>query len=304
MPSTEHLEILHAGEKAWNAWRRSSPQVAPNLQGADLRKRSLRNFDLSRCDLTSADARDVSFRKANLAGACLQRAKLYRAFFSRSDLRDANFSGAILYETVFADTDLSHARELHACLHKGPSVLDHRTLAKSRGLPVQFLRGCGLPDFLISESGRDDPTMPRYWSPFISYSSEDQEFAERLYDDLQGRGVRCWYAPKNMQVGAKIRDAIDDAIRDAGRVILILSSSSLSRGWVEKEFETTFEEEQRRAGPILIPIRLDDTPIKDVRPWVADIRRNRNIGDFTRWREVRHYETAFAKLLQALERQQ
>ena len=301
MSNQEHLQLLRAGEKTWNAWRRSHPEVAPNLSGANLRKLYLRSFDLSRCDLSSADARDVSFRKANLTGANLQSTKLYRAFFSRADLRDADFSGATLYETVFADVDLSSTRGLATCIHKGPTVVDHRSLARSHGLPLQFLRGSGLPDLLITESKQDDSSIARYRSSFISYSSEDQDFAERLYNDLQEKGVRCWYAPKSMRIGDKIRDAIDEAIRDADHVILILSNSSLSSGWVEKEFETTFEEETRRGKPMLFPIRLDDAAISDGRSWVSDVRRGRYIGNFTRWRDPQHYSAAFRMLLGALE---
>ena len=47
---------------------------------------------------------------------------------------------------------------------------------------------------------RADPLI-EFYSCFISYASRDQEFAERLYADLQSKGVRCWFAPEDMKNG-------------------------------------------------------------------------------------------------------
>jgi hypothetical protein len=75
----------------------------------------------------------------------------------------------------------------------------------------------------------------QFYSCFISYSSKDQEFAERLHADLQNKGVRCWFAPHDMAIGAKIIDAIDEAIRLRDKVLLILSENSVASDWVEEE---------------------------------------------------------------------
>jgi hypothetical protein len=56
----------------------------------------------------------------------------------------------------------------------------------------------------------------RLYSCFISYSSKDQLFADRLHADLQDKGVRCWFAPHDLPIGAKTRDAIDEAIPPQG----------------------------------------------------------------------------------------
>lgn len=303
MAIRKHLEMLVLGADKWNAWRAMNPGLIANLSGADLRKKNLRNYDLSSCDLSFADVRDASFRRSNLAKANLESAKLYRVLFSGTNLSGVRFRGSVLYETVFANVDLTTAVGLQACLHKGPSVVDHRTLTRSHGISQAFLRGCGLPDALIAETNREDSAMRQYWSCFISYSSLDQEFAERLYEDLQNAGVRCWYAPEDLQMGAKIRAAIDEAIRESGKVLLVLSANALSSRWVEKEFETAFDEEQRRGDSVLFPIRLDDSPLTDSRSWVADIRRSLNIGNFSAWRERKSYQTSLERLLASLERQ-
>jgi len=49
----------------------------------------------------------------------------------------------------------------------------------------------------------------QFYSCFISYSTKDQVFAERLHADLQNKGVRCWFAPHDLPIGAKTSDAIE-----------------------------------------------------------------------------------------------
>lgn len=299
----QHLKLLEQGVDVWNKWRKTHPDVIPDLRGADLRRKSFRNHNLARCDFSSSDVRDASFRKADLRDANLSTAKLHRAFFSSSSMRGATLRNATLYETVFANVDLSEVNGLVDCIHKGPSVLDHRTLVRSRALPVPFLQGCGLPDGLIEVADRTASAIRRYPSCFISYSSQDHDFTSRLHRDLQARGIRCWFAPESMRIGAKIREALDDAIRNAGKVLLILSESSLTSGWVESEFDTAFDEEQRRGKSLLFPIRLDQTPLSVEKSWGALIRRSRHIGDFSGWRDDKSYRSSFDRLLVSLEEQ-
>jgi len=103
-----------------------------------------------------------------------------------------------------------------------------------------------------------------------------------------------------MRIGARIRDAIDEAIREAERVVLVLSLHTMSSTWVEKEFETTFEEERLRDSLVLVPIRIDDSPLLSKKAWIADIKRSRNIGDFSAWQKDSQYKLALTRLLKDL----
>ena len=98
----------------------------------------------------------------------------------------------------------------------------------------------------------------QFYSCFLSYSSKDQEFAERLYADLQQKHVRCWFAPEDMKIGERIRPRIDEAIRVHDKLLLVLTESSMKSAWVEKEVETAFEKERKQSRTVLFPIRLDD----------------------------------------------
>ncbi len=74
-----------------------------------------------------------------------------------------------------------------------------------------------------------------FYSCFISYSTKDQEFADRLYADLQAKGVRCWFAPHDIRGGRKIHEQIDEAIRLHDKLLLILSEDSMASDWVQSE---------------------------------------------------------------------
>ena len=78
-------------------------------------------------------------------------------------------------------------------------------------------------------------------SCFISYSSKDEDFAQKLHRDLEHAGFDCWFAPHDLPIGAKIRSEIDRAIKTRASVVLILSQRSIVSAWVEKEVETAFD---------------------------------------------------------------
>ena len=113
------------------------------------------------------------------------------------------------------------------------------------------------------------------YSCFISYSSKDQEFAERLHADLQKEGVRCWFAPHDMPFGAKIIDAIDQAIGERDKVILILSEGAIGSDWVEGEVTRSLDEERQRKQVILFPVRIDDAVMQTSEPWARLLRGQR-----------------------------
>jgi len=177
--------------------------IVANLSKAILARTDLNKADLAFATLISADLRNANLAEANLIGAYLMGANLSGALLVYANLTDtsllaADLLGALLGETVFANIDLSTIKNIETCLHRGPSILDHRTLMKSGRLPEVFLRGCGLPDSLINylPSLLNEPVQ--FYSCFISYSSKDEEFAKRLHADLQNNSVRCWFAPEDM----------------------------------------------------------------------------------------------------------
>ena len=275
--------------------------------GANLHQANLSRALLSRANLTGANLTRAmlggSLREATLESAKLIGAGLGPADLSEANLRGADLTDAFIKDIILANSDLTGAIGLDSCHHLGPITIDHRTLAKSGKLPLEFLRGVGLPDTLIDylPSLLGEPFQ--FYSCFISYSSKDQKFAERLHADLQDKGVRCWFAPEDLKIGARTRPAIDEAIRVRDKLLLILSERSIESDWVEKEVETAFEEERRRKRTVLFPIRLDNTVMDTSEAWAADIRRTRTIGDFRHWKDHDAYQKAFDRLIRDLKQE-
>ena len=188
---------------------------------------------------------------------------------------------------------------METCIHQGPSIIDYRTLERSGRLPLSFLRGVGLPDSFIEYlPSLLNQAIQRY-SCFISYSTKDQEFAERLHADLQNKGVRCWFAPHDLRIGDKILDEIDAAIRLRDKVLLILSEHSIKSDWVEDEVTAGFEEERKRGQIVLFPVRLDEMVMEADEAWAAKLRA-RLIGDFRRWKDHDAYKDGFERVLRDL----
>ncbi|NER84179.1 MAG: toll/interleukin-1 receptor domain-containing protein, partial [Leptolyngbya sp. SIO1D8] len=203
-------------------------------------------------------------------------------------------------ETVLANIDLSQAQGLDTCEHFGPSPIDYRTLARSGQLPLSFLRGVGLPDTFIDYIPSLFNQPLQFYSCFISYSSKDEAFAQRLHADLQDKGVRCWYAPEDLPIGAKIRVGIDEAIRRYDKLLLILSEHSVNSQWVEQEVETALEKERERNQLVLFPIRVDEAVMTSGDGWTRLIKNTRNIGNFNHWQDYQSYQKGLERLVRDL----
>jgi hypothetical protein len=167
-------------------------------------------------------------------------------------------------------------------------------------LPISFLRGCGLPEPFIEYLPSLIGSAIQFYSCFVSYSAIDQVFAERLHADLQNKGVRCWFAPHDLPIGAKIWDAIDDAIRLRDKLLLILSKASIASEWVEDEVNKALAEERSRKQVVLFPIRIDNTVMSTAEPWAVKLRDQRNIGDFRQWKKPAEYQKSLDRLLRDL----
>ena len=141
-------------------------------------------------------------------------------------------------------------------------------------------------------------------SCFISYSTKDQEFADRLYADLGNEGVRCWFAPHDIQAGRKIHEQIDQAIRRYDRLLLILSEHSMSSEWVQTEIARARQKEIDEQRQILFPISLVSfAKIRDWKCFDADTGKDSAreireyfIPDFSNWKDDGSYQQAFQRL--------
>ena len=288
MANKEHLAKLKGkkGVKGWNEWRAKHPRVRPDLReadlgladlsGANLSHASLRRAYLIQADLSHANLRDANLleadlRSTNLFGASLIEASLFNAYFLRADLTEADFTRAELGNTTLESSDLSSTKGLETVKHLGRSTIGIDTIYKSQGkIPESFLRGAGVPEIFIEYlPSLVAPGAIQFYSCFISYSTKDQGFAERLHADLQSKGVRCWFAPHKVRGGEKLRLQLDEAIRLHEKLLLILSPDSIGSEWVKLEIRAAREREIREGKRVLFPVRLVsyEDVVQAVREW-------------------------------------
>lgn len=333
-------ELLLKSVEEWNAARKAYPDLKPDLSDADFNMAVLREADLSHADLANAtfveaDLRGADLRGANLFGVCLKEAILSYADISGADLamadlrdsdlgeadlslvifRDTNlsgtyFSGANVGLTTFVNVDLSSAIGLDTIKHNGPSTIGIDSIYRSNGnIPEVFLRGCGVPDIFIEYVPSLTVMAIDFSSCFISYSTKDDDFASRIHKNLQASGVRCWFAPHDIQGGKKVLHQIEEAIRKYDKLLLILSPDSMNSNWVKEEIINAIQKEQQQRKQVLFPIGI--VPFDEIKKWkcfdsdsgrdLAREIREYHIPDFSLWESnPTAYKTAFDRLLKDL----
>ena len=317
MANEEQVAILKQGIDVWNAWREEHPQSGINLIGADLRKDDLREANLCEASLMGA-----GLDGANLQGADLSKANLVRANLSAANLNRSNFWRAEAGLTIFGQLDLSETMGLEDVVHKGPSIISTDTFILSKGkIPEAFLRGCGLSDWEIEHAKLYNPDL-RYVelipiqykvfdlrisqglqiSPlFISCSPADDEFVDKLENQLNEKGIRYWPDVHDTKA-SRLEMQIDRSINQNPRVLLILSSNSIKSELVEHEFRAARELEKDLRRHVLCPIALDDSWMSNPWPeWVMDQMMEYNILDFSTWKDDKQFEEMFRGLIDGLD---
>ena len=165
-----------------------------------------------------------------------------------------------------------------------------------------FFQGAGVPHTLLEYLPGILESNPLQFFPcFISYSTEDESFADRLNQDLNSADIQTWKWDRDAVRGRDLHQSIDRAIQHYDKTILICSVNSLTSPQVEPEIVAALDKEKRikanngerrrealAAGEpppqvdadVLIPIRIDDTIFN----WDSHLKievSRRMISDFT-----------------------
>jgi hypothetical protein len=266
--------------------------------------------ELIGCDLAGINLAGVNLTGANLQGSDLSganftEANLYVVKLTATSLSGADLTNALLGLTEFVRVDLSEVVGLDSTRHASPSTIDLETIYRSKGrIPEAFLRGAGVPEDFITYMRSLVGKAIDYYSCFISYSSQDDDFAQRLYADLQAKNVRCWKFDENAKWGEPVWGEIDTAIRHYDKLVVICSQHSLESPPVIREIERALQKEDREHRNVLFPIRIDDYLFDQWQhPRKADVV-SKVIGDFRGVNDLATYAKAFPRFLDALNRPQ
>jgi len=110
---------------------------------------------------------------------------------------------------------------------------------------------------------------------FFSYSREDSEFALRLAGDLKAAGANVWLDQLDIAPGQRWARAVQDALNNAERVLVILSPASVASTNVEDEVAFALDEHKS-----IIPVFYRDCKVPfQLRPFqYADFRTDFDHG--------------------------
>jgi TIR domain-containing protein/F5/8 type C domain-containing protein len=100
---------------------------------------------------------------------------------------------------------------------------------------------------------------------FISHSSEDKGVADGICAFLEGNGVACWIAPRDVTPGKNYGAAILDAIDECRVFVLVLSSHSNKSNQVVREVERAASSDS-----IIVPFRVENVqPSRNIAFYVS-----------------------------------
>lgn len=89
---------------------------------------------------------------------------------------------------------------------------------------------------------------------FLSYSSRDDEFAERLERDLAERGIAVWRDQGELQVGDSLPGKIAAAIVGSTWFGVVLSPDAVGSQWVQMELDTALAREIETRSITVLPL--------------------------------------------------
>ena len=110
---------------------------------------------------------------------------------------------------------------------------------------------------------------------FFSYSRDDSEFALRLAGDLKAAGAHVWLDQLDIEPGQRWARAVQDALNNSPRMLVILSPSSVESTHVDDEVNFALEEHKT-----VIPVLYRDCKVPfQLRPFqYVDFRADYSAG--------------------------
>jgi hypothetical protein len=96
---------------------------------------------------------------------------------------------------------------------------------------------------------------------FLCHSSADKEFVRRLAIDLRANSVNVWVDEREIQVGDRIREKIEQGLQQSDYLAIVLSPASVTSPWVQRELDAKMFEEIEQKQVKVLPLLLKDCEI-------------------------------------------
>jgi len=98
-------------------------------------------------------------------------------------------------------------------------------------------------------------------SAFISYSTKDNDFVDKLSIELIKNRIHIWRDKWEMQPGDSLIDKIQTALIDSSYLLIVLSKNSVESEWCRKELNAGLMRELTKKDVTVIPVLIDNCEI-------------------------------------------
>jgi hypothetical protein len=96
---------------------------------------------------------------------------------------------------------------------------------------------------------------------FLSHSSKDKVLVRRLAEDLAAIGHEPWLDEWEIKVGECIVTKVEHGISEADCVVLVLTPSAVSSGWVDREWKAKYWTEISQRKTFVLPAMSEDCKV-------------------------------------------
>jgi len=121
---------------------------------------------------------------------------------------------------------------------------------------------------------------------YISYSHKDRDFALKLVEDLNDKGIITWLDIQEIKPGERWMEVLSDGIKNASMFLVIVSKNYIESSWGNIEILSANDKNKK-----IIPIKIDNTNFNELK---SILNRNQGI-DFNE-----NYKTGLNKLLNSI----
>jgi len=331
MTAEDFQDLFYKGSDAWNDWRKKFPHINPSFAGlyldemdfspefnltgvnfhtchlkavsffgTNLERAIFSEAFLSRVRFQHCNMKWVDFRKSQISNSIFWSSNLEWVDFTGSFMPGSDFTSAILGKTIFGSIDLTQCKGLANVTCLAPCVVGIDTVLLSRGsIPIGFLEknqvGKSAMDFV--KKVKQIPNT--FYTCFVSYSSKDRLFVNKLIAELSDEGINCWVDKSNLKIGEPFPQMIKEAIASFDKFIVIVSRNSIESKWVLQEMEYAKSINNLKQQPFIFPLLLHAKK-ENIPVLFKDLLEGSHMVDFYRHSQRNIYTSSKYELINSL----
>lgn len=115
---------------------------------------------------------------------------------------------------------------------------------------------------------------------FIGYAHQDNQFVEKLAEDIEEYGIEFWCDLWKFQAGYSLRTKVEQGVNAGDCLFVVLSQHSINSKWVENEISMALLKELEGRKIFFLPLLIDNSeiPLRLKGKFFADFRSDYEKG--------------------------